>query len=119
MRASFLSEPILPVKGTFDPTGMSRGEPGVPHEFHWREKKFTVAAVLERWKDTGECRNGSGERYIRKHNYRIRTSDGDILQIYFQRSVGRGKMPKMRWWIRGVESASNIIPFPMAESRFA
>ena len=119
MQASFLSEPIRPVKGTFDPAGMARGEPGVPHEFHWREKKFIVAAVLERWKDTGECRNGSGERYIRKHNYRIRTSDGDILQIYFQRSVGRGKLPKMRWWIRGVESAANIIPFPMAESRFA
>ena len=110
MANSFISEPIQPVRGTFDAAGMSRGEPGVPLEFRWRKKLYTVADVLDVWKDHGDCRNGSGERYVRKHGFRIRTTAGDIFRIYFQRTVGRGKMPRHRWWIHSVEIyAANIL----------
>ncbi len=101
---SFVSEPIQPVKGTFDAAGMSRGEPGVPLQFRWRKKTYAVANVLETWKEHGDCRNGSHERYVRKHGFRIRTTEGEVFRIYFQRTVGRGKMPTTRWWLHTIES---------------
>jgi hypothetical protein len=110
MATSFVSEPIVPVAGTFDTSGMARGEPGVPGKFHWRRKEYTVVQELERWKDHGDCRNGSDERYVRRHGYRVRTGDGSVLRLYFQRSVGRGKMAKERWWLHSIESCAEPVP---------
>ena len=109
MARSFVSEPIVPVAGTFDTAGMSRGEPGLPGKFRWRRKEFTVVQELERWREHGDCRNGSGERYVRKHGFRIRTDDGSILRVYFQRTVGRGAMSKARWWVQSIESCAPAI----------
>jgi len=109
MPNSFVSEPIIPVAGTFDMAGMSRGEPGLPGKFRWRGREFAVAQELERWREHGDCRNGSGERYVRKHGYRVRTEDGSILRVYFQRSVGRGKLsPKARWWLHSIENGAEV-----------
>src|SRR5277367_7112483 len=104
MPSSFVSEPITPVKASFDPAGMARGEPGLPQRFRWREKEFIVAEVLEQWKEHGDCRHGSGERYVRKHGYRIRATDGSVMKLYFQRCMGRGKLPaRSRWWMHSIE----------------
>jgi phosphoribosylglycinamide formyltransferase-1 len=110
MPSSFVSEPILPVEASFDTGGMARGEPGLPRKFRWRKKEFIVAEVLERWKEHGDCRHGSGERYVRKHGYRVRTAEGAVFRIYFQRSVGRGKLPKSRWWIHSIEGCAGGVP---------
>ncbi len=102
--ASFISEPITVIGASFDTAGMAMGEPGVPLKFRWRRKAFTVEAVLEKWKTHGDCAHGSGERYVRKHGYRIRTTDGNVFRLYFQRSFGRGKFTlKQRWWIHSME----------------
>ena len=107
MPTSFISEPIEPVDASFDAAGMARGEPGLPRMFRWRDKEFLVAEVLEQWKDHGDCRNGSGERYVRKHGYRVRTTEGAIFRLYFQRSVGRGKIRgTQRWWIHSIEDCA-------------
>lgn len=106
MSCSFVSEPITPLKAGFDAAGMARGEPGLPQKFLWRKKEFEVAEMLERWKEHGDCANGSGERYVRKHGYRIRTSDGKVLRLYFQRSFGRAKVTSSRWWIHSIETTS-------------
>lgn len=101
-----VSETITPVEASFDLSGMVRSEPGVPHRFHWRKQEWTVEEVLEQWKEYGDCSHGSGERYVRKHGYRIRTTEGTILKIYFQRSFGRARFrPKGRWWIATMEEA--------------
>jgi len=106
MPDSFVSEPIVPLDASFDTRGMSRGEPGLPQRFRWRKKEFTVAEVLGQWKDHGDCAHGSGERYVRKHGYRIRTTDGTILKLYFQRNFGRGKFKlTSRWWLFSIESS--------------
>ena len=111
MPGAFISEPILPVDASFDTAGMARGEPGLPRKFRWRKKEFLVAEVLEQWKDHGDCRHGSGERYVRKHGYRVRTSEGAIFRLYFQRSMGRGKLPsKSRWWIQSIEDCAEGLP---------
>jgi hypothetical protein len=111
MRSSFVSEPIQPVAGTFDAAGMARGEPGLPGRFRWRGREFTVTQELERWRDHGDCRNGSGERYVRRHGFRIRTEDGSIMKLYFQRTVGRGKISNQaRWWLHSIESCAQTVP---------
>lgn len=111
MTRSFVSEPIVPLPGTFDAAGMSRGEPGLPRRFRWRRREFAVAQELERWREHGDCRNGSGERYVRKHGFRVRTEDGSVLRIYFQRTVGRGKISNSaRWWLHSIESCAEPAP---------
>jgi len=111
MLASFISETIVPVEASFDTAGMARGEPGLPQKFRWRKKEFIVTEVLERWKEHGPCRHGSGEHYVRKFGYRARTTDGTVFRIYFQRSSGRGKLSvKSRWWVQSVGGCADALP---------
>ncbi len=95
----FVSEPIKPVAGTFDTTSMTRGEPGLPGRFIWRDKEYEVADVLEVWKELGPCKSGSPEKYLRKHWFRIRTGNGMIMTIYFERQPRAKKQNKTRWWL--------------------
>jgi phosphoribosylglycinamide formyltransferase-1 len=111
MPVSFISEPIIPLDASFDTRGMARGEPGVPHKFRWRKKEFHIVRVLEQWKDHGDCTHGSGERYVRKHGYRVEMSDGSIFRLFFKRSFGRGKFTtKDRWWIQSIERDCSAAP---------
>jgi len=104
MPSTFVSEPITPIDASFDPSAMARGEPGLPQKFRWRKKEWIVAEKLESGRQYGDCAHGSGERYVRKHIYRIRTVDGWILKLYFQRSFGRDKSrPISRWWVYSIE----------------
>jgi len=121
MPSSFVSEPITPIDASFDTGMMAQGEPGVPHKFRWRKKDWVVAEVLERWKEHGNCAHGSGERYVRKHGYRVRTTDGLVLKLYFQRTFGRAKFrTTSRWWIYSIEEAetrcSSKMDAPIAKS---
>jgi phosphoribosylglycinamide formyltransferase-1 len=111
MAVTFISEPIVPLEASFDTGGMAQGEPGLPRLFRWGKKKFAVAEVLETWKEHGDCRHGSGERYVRRHGYRVRTVDGTVMKLYFQRSMGRGKIScRTRWWIQSVENGAQAEP---------
>ena len=103
MMGTFVSE-SLTSDASFDPLAMSGGEPGLPVKFRWRKRDLVVAEVLETWKEHGDCKHGSGERYLRKHCYRIRTDDGLVLRIYFQRTFGRAR-PTARWWLHSVEGS--------------
>lgn len=78
---------------------MRRGEPGIPERFTWAGKEYALAGVAEAWKTSGPCRNGSGERYMRRHWYRVVTDPPMELVIYCDRqSRTRGK-PARRWWV--------------------
>ena len=57
-------------------------------------------AVLEEWKETGACHHGSGERYVRKHWYRVKMTTGEEMKIYFERQA----RSKRRWWLYTVAS---------------
>jgi len=95
----FIGEPIRPVAGSGDAAAMAQGEPGLPSRFRWRDAEFEVAAVLDRWRETGPCTSGSGERYVRKHWWRLRTVSGEEMEIYCDRQPRRGRNPKARWWL--------------------
>ena len=103
MPATFVSEPLTPLDGSFDTALMAQGEPGLPHHFRWRKKEWHVSVILEKWKDHGDCTHGSGERYVRRHFYRVQTAEGPVLRIYFQRTFGRGRRTPCRWWIASIE----------------
>lgn len=94
----FVSESIVPME-----LGASSviGEPALPVKFRWRKVEYEVAQVIERWKTTGACRHGSGERYVRRHWYRVLTTDGSEMKIYFERQPRLGQNKK-RWWLASV-----------------
>ncbi len=97
-----ISESITPVLNKMDVAAMTRGEPGLPKKFIWRGKEYEVAELIERWKDTGPCWSGSGERYVRKHWFRIITTDGLVMKLYFERQARSSAERKKRWWLHSV-----------------
>jgi len=102
---SFVHEPLRPVTAGCDPLPMAQGAPGLPRKFVRGGRTVTVVGVLRSWRETGGCRHGSGERYVRKHWFEIGTADGQIMKIYFDRAP-RGKRSLPRWWLVGVRSAA-------------
>lgn len=99
MKEEFVSELIEPAAGSGDPAGMVKGEPGFPRRFFWRGKEYETAEVLAAWKEDGPCKAGSGEKYLRKHWYRIKTTEGQGMKIYFERQGRSKKQIKKRWWL--------------------
>ena len=102
MSKQFVSEPIEPVGGTMSARRMSRGEPGLPRRFRWRDAEHEVAEVLEQWKETSCCRHGGGEQYVRKHWFRVRTTDGAEMRLCFERQARSGRERTRRWWLHTV-----------------
>ncbi len=102
MQEQLIAEAITPVPGTMDTGGMARGEPGLPMRFTWRGKEYAVAEVLRRWKETGPCHHGSGERYVRKHWFELRTGDGCVMKLYFERQPRSAREKHKRWWLHTV-----------------
>jgi hypothetical protein len=102
----FVGEQIKPVPGAVHTLGMTRREPGLPRFFTWRGERCEVAQVLDRWKETGPCTSGSGEQYLRKHWFRVRTTSGQDMKLYFERQARRGSPQKSRWWLYSVAPAA-------------
>ena len=98
MKERFIGEALKPVAGTFDASRMSCGEPGLPREFIWRGRSIRIVDVRGCWKETGPCRHGSAERYVRKHWYEVVTAANGIMKIYFERQP-RGGRKCARWWL--------------------
>jgi len=107
MSDEFIGEAVTPVAGTFETAAMTRGEPALPARFSWRGQQYSTAEVLEVWKETGPCRSGGGEQYLRKHWYRIRTGDGLVMTIYFERQPRSKSRNKTRWWLYAVERSDD------------
>jgi phosphoribosylglycinamide formyltransferase-1 len=104
MSRQFVSEPITPVAATMDARRMARGEPGLPGRFLWRDQEYEVAEVLEQWRETGPCKSGSDEQYVRKHWYRIRTTSGEEMKLYFERQARSGRERTLRWWLHSLST---------------
>lgn len=85
MTETFVGEPILPEDMSFSVSAMAIGKPGLPRTFSWKGGRYSVLEVLEEWKESGDCLHGSGERYLRKHWFRVRTTGNLEMRIYFER----------------------------------
>jgi hypothetical protein len=95
MPEEFISEAIEPVKETFDTHLMATGSPGLPQSFVWRKKTITVSKLLRTWTTTGSCVHGSGEKYVRRHWFEIKTAEG-LMKIYFDKA-SPGRRKEMGW----------------------
>jgi hypothetical protein len=84
---TFIGEAITPEDTSFCASPMAMGKPGLPRTFSWKGARFSVREVLEEWKEAGNCRHGSGERYVRKHWFRVRTTENLEMKIYFERQA--------------------------------
>ena len=84
-KETFIGEPLTPEDVSFSVSPMAMGKPGLPRRFSWKGGSFSVLEVLEEWKECGNCRHGSGERYVRKHWFRLRTTENLEMTIYFER----------------------------------
>jgi hypothetical protein len=84
---AFVGESITPEDLSFSASQMAMGKPGLPRSFAWKRGNFSILEVLEEWKECGDCRHGSGERYVRKHWFRVRTTDNLEMRIYFERQA--------------------------------
>ena len=102
MKETFVGEAITPEDQSFSLTSMATGSPGLPRVFSWRGHRYSVLELLEEWKEAGDCRHGSGERYVRKHWYRVKTSGDLEMRLYFERQgrFGRGS----RWRLYSTRS---------------
>jgi phosphoribosylglycinamide formyltransferase-1 len=101
-RETFVGQGITPEEGSFAAGAMATGEPGLPRVFSWRGTKYVVSEVVEQWKEAGDCHHGSGERYVRKHWFRVRTTGGLEMKLYFERQ----KRPSggSRWRLYSIRS---------------
>ena len=106
VKEHFIGESIRPVEGTIDPAQMAIGEPGLPAAFTWGRKTVEITTVLRKWKESGACSHGSGERYLRKHWWEVETGTHGRLKLYFQRQPKGGKI-KDRWVLYSASSASD------------
>lgn len=104
MLDQFVCEAIEPVPGSFDAAGMAGGAPGLPREFVWRGRRFEIGRVTRQWHETGPCRNGSPEMYVRKHYFEIVAVSGETMKLFFERQPRRGQTLK-RWWLATVREA--------------
>lgn len=101
----FISEAIEPVAGTFDASGMSRGEPGLPARFCWRGNQYTVAHIRRRWKSS-QREGGVGNLYLRRHWFEVQTTDGHVMTLYCQRQASSAAGAKARWWLYTIRRTS-------------
>jgi phosphoribosylglycinamide formyltransferase-1 len=81
---------------------MAAGTPGVPTAFSWRGKEYRVRAVLGERKTFRGCRNGSDERYVDKHLFRVETESGEVMSLYRARTGSRGD----QWILYTIERKS-------------
>lgn len=105
MEEQFICEAIALVASTGRLSDALRGEPALPMRFRWRDRDYDVKEVIEKWKTTGPCHHGSSENYVRKHWFRIRTTDGPEMTLYCDRQPRRGQSSK-RWWLYTVKACS-------------
>jgi hypothetical protein len=99
----FISEPIQPDRGSFDAAAMARGEPGLPRRFRWRGRDHDITETIEQW-ISSEAEGGSGELYLRRHWFKVRTTGGDIMTIYCERQPKPGRSARSRWWLYTIRS---------------
>ena len=99
MAGELISEPITPAPGSSRAAGAITGAPAFPACFVWRDREYELARVLRTWKDTGPCKHGSDERYVRKHLFEVLTTTGERMNIYFERQPRSSRQAAKRWWL--------------------
>ena len=99
MKESLISEAIVPLMDDLAERPFLAGEPILPSRFRWRGNEFHIESILESWKEYTEGSRQMPERYLRKHWFHVRVSDGSTMKIYFERHVRSKGTARARWWL--------------------
>jgi len=104
MGERLISEAIEPIRdGTAEPAPAAPGEPIPPGRFRWRDRDVTVTTVLEKWKGLSPRAANVRGQYVRRHWYRIRTAEGQVMTIYLVRTAANVSRHRPSWWLYSVE----------------
>lgn len=106
----FINEPV---RAVFDKPPLLEKKPGCPTSIYWREEEFSIIEIISEWHDyqrrgrmgknikpghasTAKFRGswGVGQDY-----YRIKTNQGRIFDIYFDRAPQDANHRKGNWFI--------------------
>ncbi|MGD0088527.1 MAG: DUF6504 family protein [Planctomycetota bacterium] len=104
MPEEFVSESIAPVKG-LAVLGRTAGGPALPQQFVWRGRVIVIEDVIACWRETGPCHHGSGEIYVRKHWFEVRTTGGAVAKLYFERQARSASQKTRRWWLYSINES--------------
>ena len=105
--SEFVSEPIRPDAGTADAGSMASGIPGLPRGFEWRDRHYSIRSLISSWKKSeSENHRPGGEKYYRKHYYKVTVDTGDVMTLYAVRHMKAGENARNRWWIHTIERAT-------------
>ncbi len=80
---------------------MSRGEPGLPAGFVWRDREYRVIRVVRRWKQLGP-ETGSKELYLRRHYAEMVMDDSSTWIVYCLRQPHGAGGTGGRWFVYSI-----------------
>lgn len=106
----FINEPVQAV---FDKPPLLEKKPGCPTSIYWREEEFSIIEIISEWHDYQRCgRMGKnikpshtstakfrGSWGVGQDYYRIKTNQGRIFDIYFDRAPQDANHRKGNWFI--------------------
>lgn len=105
---TFISEPITPERGAFDPALMRTGLASLPQAFVWRSKRYEIVDCLSHSKVSsreGNC--AKGELYLRRQEFAVRLDTGEVARLYVERHARPGisrENAKKRWFLYTIAS---------------
>lgn len=105
---TFISEPIIPERGTFDTQLMRSGLASLPAAFDWRDRRYEVVECLSHAKvSSTEGARAQGELYLRRQEFVVRLDTGQIARLYVERQTRPGvsrEAAKKRWFLYTITS---------------
>jgi hypothetical protein len=110
-RETFISEPITPEAGAFDPGLMRTGLASMPRAFTWRGRRYAIVECLSHTKVASrEGGRAVGESYLRRQEFVVRLDTGQIARLYVERHARPGasrECAKKRWFLYTIESGGD------------
>jgi hypothetical protein len=108
MNSRFVSEPITVA---FDERPLLEKKPGCPDRFTWNDQTYRIVAKLAEWHDYRRrgrmAQNMRPERLARatrtgswgvgRDYYRVRTEEGRVFELYYDRSPQDADRRKGNW----------------------
>jgi hypothetical protein len=81
---------------------VTEGDPRVPVGFRLGSRDHRIAEILEAWQDHGFGRVAPLRKNwrLRRHRnyYRVRTDEGEVFEIYYDRGIGLRHPERRRWY---------------------
>jgi len=79
------------------------GEVRVPASFRLDNREYVIAEITEAWHDYGFGRSPLRHRkwWQRHHRtyYRVKTTQGDVFEIYYDRGTKPGHPERKKWFL--------------------